>query len=51
MPLRPRHAYAADIQRGLRGGDLFPPQSSPPNCCGCASQPSPDPPGSSWRED
>lgn len=29
MPLRPRHAYAADIQRGLRGGDLFPPQEFP----------------------
>ena len=29
MPLRPRHAYAADIQRGLRGSDLFPPQEFP----------------------
>ena len=29
MPLRPRHAYAADIQRGLRGGDLFPPPEFP----------------------
>ena len=29
MPLRHRHAYAADIQRGLRGGDLFPPPEFP----------------------
>ena len=29
MPLRPRHTYAAGIQCGLRGGDLFPPQEFP----------------------
>ena len=29
MPLRPRHGYAAGLHRGLRGGDLFPPQEFP----------------------
>jgi hypothetical protein len=29
MPLQPRHAYAAGIQRGLRSEDLFPPQEFP----------------------
>jgi hypothetical protein len=29
MPLRPRHAYAADFRRGLRIGDINRSRSSP----------------------
>ena len=50
MPLRPRHAYAAGIQRDSGAATCIRPKSSPPNRSGCASRPSPHPPGSSWRE-
>ena len=44
-----RHGYAAGLHRGLPADDFNRPRSSPPpNSDGCAPQPSPDPPDSSW---
>ncbi len=50
MPLRPRHAYAAVLRRGLPTSDMPPAREFPTNS-GCAPLPSPDPPGSSWWAD
>ena len=50
IPLRHRHGYAADLHRGLPTGEPTRPRSSPPIMTdGCAPQPSPYPPGLSWR--
>ena len=49
MPLRPCHSYAADLHRGLPGGDLTRPRSSPTRHHR-VDKPltSPYPPGWSW---
>lgn len=48
MPLRPRHGYAADLHRDLPNRRHQPAREFPAIRGGCASLPSPHPPGWSW---
>lgn len=48
MPLRPRHRYAADLHRDLPNRRNQPAREFPAIYGGCASLPSPHPPGWSW---